>query len=451
MSTGKHESTAGFGFLQHAGMIDQDAGDARNDAGAAGIANAAARAAQAVANGPPPPPGALPEGIAPAEDPAQRSARIGRATNPLMEAARPLLRALADMPQTMPSHEAIRALRQLLAREIDQFQMLCERANLRWTHMAAVRYCLCTALDEAANRTRWGGGGVWARNSLLIAFEGENDGGEKFFLLIGRMAADPQTYIDVLEILYQILGLGFEGRYSVIEDGRRHLEQVRHRLATLLAGAREAVPVELSPRWKPAEPGRLPALRGVPPWSVAAGAALIVLGVFGWYKYQLLTTGSALEARIHAIPRGHVQPIERLRLSTLLKDEIARGLVSVDEDERRSIVVFRGDSMFESGRSEVREAMYPIIEKVAREVARVGGQVAVAGHTDDVPIRSRRFASNEALSEQRAAFVAQILASHGTPANRIAVQGRGDAQPVDTNATPEGRARNRRVEVTVTQ
>ncbi len=80
------------------------------------------------------------------------------------------------------------------------------------------------------------------------------------------MAADPQTYVDVLEILYRILGLGFEGRYSVIEDGRRrHLEQVRHRLAALVAGARDAVPVELSPRWKPAEPGRLRALRGVPP------------------------------------------------------------------------------------------------------------------------------------------------------------------------------------------
>jgi type VI secretion system protein ImpK len=387
----------------------------------------------------------------PPVDAERRLETVQLARNPLMEAASPLLRLLADMPATMASQEEIRALRLLLAREVDHFQTLCERANLHWTHMAAVRYCLCTALDEAANRTRWGGGGAWARNSLLIAFEGENDGGEKVFLLIGLMAADPQTYIDVLEILYRILGLGFEGRYSVIEDGRRHLEQVRHRLAALVAGARDAVPVELSPRWKPAEAGRLRALRGVPPWSLAAVAAVIVFGLFAWYKYQLLTAGSALNARIHSIPRGSVQAPARLRLSILLKDEVTRGLVSVDEDERRSLVIFKGDSMFASGKNEVRADMYPTLEKVAKEVARVGGQVVVTGHTDSLPIRSRDFASNEQLSEKRAAFVAKILESGGTPANRIAVHGRGDAQPVASNGTAEGRSRNRRVEVMVTQ
>ncbi|WP_454767204.1 type VI secretion system protein TssL, long form [Cupriavidus campinensis] len=421
-------------------MASQDAGSGGAGAGTAVTSEAAPREE----------PG---KRIAPESpvDLERRLSEVRRATNPLMEAARPLLRMLADMPASMTSHEDVRTLRELLAREMDIFQTICERANLHWTHMAAVRYCLCTALDEAANRTRWGGGGVWARNSLLIAFEGENDGGEKFFLLIGRMAADPQTYIDVLEILYRILGLGFEGRYSVIEDGRRHLEQVRHRLAVLVAGAREAVPVELSPRWTPAQPGRMRTLRSVPPWSVALVAAVIVFALFGWYKYQLLTSSSALQARILDIPRETLVVMQRLRLSVLLKDEIARGLVSVNEDDRRSIVVFKGDSMFLSGQSEVRKEMYPILEKVAKEVARVGGKVSVEGHTDNQRIRSAAFPNNQVLSEKRGAFVARILESKGTPVDRITVHGRGDTQPVSTNSTPQGRSSNRRVEVVVTQ
>jgi len=440
VSTGKNESSSDFAFLNETGVADQDAGS-----GGAGSGPAATDEAS--------PPEAPRERVAidPPVDLERRLEDVRRATNPLMEAARPLLRMLADMPASMGSHEATQALRTLLGREMNVFQSICERANLHWTHMAAVRYCLCTALDEAANRTRWGGGGVWARNSLLIAFEGENDGGEKFFLLIGRMAADPQTYIDVLEILYRILGLGFEGRYSVIEDGRRHLEQVRHRLATLVAGARETVPVELSPRWTPAQPGRMRALRSVPPWSVAAAAAVIVFALFGWYKYQLSTSSSTLQARILAIPREKPVAAQRLRLSVLLKDEIARGLVSVDEDDRRSVVIFRGDSMFLSGQGEVRKEMYPILEKVAKEVARVGGKVSVLGHTDNQRIRSAAFPNNQVLSEKRGAFVARILESQGTPANRITVHGHGDTQPVATNSTPQGRSSNRRVEVVVTQ
>ncbi|KGW45214.1 type IV/VI secretion system, DotU family domain protein [Burkholderia pseudomallei MSHR684] len=166
-------------------------------------------------------------GAEPARDRIDASANVQHrldevraAANPLLEAATPLLRMLADMPATLDTSEAVASLRTLLVREVALFQNLCEKADLPWKHMAVVRYCLCTALDEAANRTRWGGGGVWASQSLLITYEGEVDGGEKFFLLIGRMATDPQEYVDILEILYRVLGLGFEGRYSVVADGR---------------------------------------------------------------------------------------------------------------------------------------------------------------------------------------------------------------------------------------
>ncbi|MGV2293067.1 type VI secretion system protein TssL, long form [Trinickia sp. YCB016] len=391
----------------------------------------------------------------PPEDFLARLEKVQAAQNPVQEAAQPLLRMLADMPASLDTQAAIASLRALLVREVATFQRLCDKANLPWKHMAAVRYSLCTALDEAANRTRWGGGGVWAIKSLLITFEGEVDGGEKFFLLIGRMATDPQEYVDVLEVMYRILGLGFEGRYSVVVDGRRHLEQIRQRLLTLISGARDTVQLELSPHWRGVEPGKMRLLNSVPAWVTASVAALAIFGTFAWYKYQLLTQSNVLEARILAIsklaPPPPPPPVQRLRLSILLKNEIARGLVSVDEDDRHSNVVFKGDSMFVIGKAQVRPEMDPILAKVAQEVARVGGKVLVTGHSDSQPISTKEFPNNQVLSEKRAAFVAQVLKQYGTPADRIQSIGKGDSQPVADNTTAENRSRNRRVEILVTQ
>ncbi|MFT4066117.1 type VI secretion system protein TssL, long form [Paraburkholderia sp.] len=400
-----------------------------------------------------------PAAFDPPEDLQTRVDRMRVAQNPLREAAQPLLRMLADMPVTLDSSAAVASLRSLLVREVTAFQKVCDKANLPWKHVAVVRYALCTALDEAANRTRWGGGGAWATRSLLIAFEGEVDGGEKFFLLIGRMATDPQEYIDVLEVLYRILGLGFEGRYSVIVDGSRHLEQIRQRLLTLISGARDTLRLELSPHWRGEEPGKMRLLRSVPVWVTAGIAVLCVFSIFAWYKYRLLSESHALEAKILAIGQPvRVQakaeaPVvrERLRLSVLLKDEVARGQLTVDENQRSSKVVFRGDDMFVPGRSRIRPELDPVLTKVAQEVARVGGHVAVTGHTDNQPIHTAEFPDNQVLSEKRAAFVAGVLKAHGMPAGRIVAIGKGDTQPVADNATAEGRSRNRRVEVLVTQ
>jgi type VI secretion system protein ImpK len=384
----------------------------------------------------------------------RRLADVRQAPNALLEAASSLLRFLADMPASLETTEAVESLRILLEQEVGLFQQLCEKANLPWKHMAVVRYCLCTALDEAASRTRWGAGGVWASRCLLVKFEGEREGGEKFFLLIGRMATDPQEYVDILEIIYRALSLGFEGRYSVVTDGHRHLEQIRQRLWTLITGARDSIHSDLSSNWRGAQPGKLPLLRAVPAWASAAMVALILGGLYVSYEYRLLAQRNALERQIRAI--GNEAPAQpqaapqRLRLSVLLANEIARGLVTVAEDDRHSVVTFKGDAMFESGQSRVLPDMDPVLEKVAHEIARVGGDVSVVGYTDNQPIRTAEFPSNLVLSGKRAAYVAGILEQYGTPADRIRWQGKGDAQPLADNATAAGRSRNRRVEITVT-
>ncbi len=93
----------------------------------------------------------------PPVDVERRLETVRVARNPLMEAAGPLLRMLADMPATMASQEEVRALRLLLAREVDQFQILCERANLHWiAHGGAC----ATACAQRSTRRRTAHDGV---------------------------------------------------------------------------------------------------------------------------------------------------------------------------------------------------------------------------------------------------------------------------------------------------
>ncbi len=171
--------------------------------------------------------------------------------------------------------------------------------------------------------------------------------------------------------------------------------------------------------------------------------------------YQLAAMSSELTQRIAAIGRmrpptsAMVPPARVLRLKELLSSEIARGSVSVEEDAQRSVVSFRGDEMFVPGRASLNARTLPVLGKVADEIGQTAGMVQVVGHTDNRPIRTREFPDNQVLSEKRAAAVAAVLLGKGVAASRIRASGRGDAVPLDDNATVQGRARNRRVDLVV--
>ncbi|QSI30833.1 type VI secretion system protein TssL [Variovorax sp. RKNM96] len=408
-------------------------------------------------------PGDATEGVHIAPEPPMqvRLAAVTAAKNPLLEAAQPLLRALADMPATLGS-EGVTILHRLLEREVASFQSLCSSAQIRHEHVVAASYSLCTALDESANSTEWGGGkngeaGIWAGQQLAAKFHGDTKGGDKFFLLVGRLAASPQEHIDLLELMYQVLGLGFEGRFSTAANGRRQLETVRHRLFTLLGTARGEVPRDLSPHWKGVGAGTFRLLRSVPVWATASLLALVLSGLFAWYKYRLLQTSADVEQRIAAIGRMRPPPappaplVKPLRLKELLAPEIARGTVNVEEDEHRSAVTFRGDDMFVPGQARLNAKILPVLDKVADEINQVSGAVQVTGHSDNRPIRTRDFPNNQVLSEKRAEAVTAVLLGKGVVASRIRTEGRGDTMPMVDSATATGRARNRRVDIVVIQ
>ncbi|WP_439890911.1 type VI secretion system protein TssL, long form [Ralstonia sp. 25C] len=384
-----------------------------------------------------------------------RLVAVREAGNPLLEAARVLLRAQGDI-QDLPnetSHETAILLRGQLVEEVQIFDRLCTQTNIRRDHMIGARYCLCTALDEAVMHSAWGRdvriAGEWAGQSLASTFLEDSKGGTKIYLLIGRLMQQPDEHRDLLEVIYRVLSLGFEGQYRGMT--RQH-SAVRQRIYNEIMRGREHVPQALSPNWMAHERKRRMSLFEFPVWITVMVLLVILFGLFGYFKYELSTRSAGIQKQI--IDIGRMTPPtapKQLHLKQLLKDEIAAGTVSVDEDARHSDVTFRGDAMFQPGGASVKATMGPLIAKIAGEIAKVPGKVTVLGYTDNVPIRSRQFASNEALSEERATQVMQMLQAAGVPANRLEAVGKGDAEAVGDNRTAQGRAQNRRVEILVAQ
>ena len=114
-------------------------------------------------------------------------------------------------------------------------------------------------------------------------------------------------------------------------------------------------------------------------------------------------------------------------------------------------LTMKGSLLFNSGSNELKEESKPVLDKVGVILERyAGGTIEIEGHTDNVPMSSRRFASNNELSAARALSVFNYLmdTTNLDPA-RIKNSGRGEYVPIADNSTEEGRAKNRRVEIRI--
>lgn len=389
--------------------------------------------------------------IDPASPAEERLEKVKAARNALLEAAKPLLRVLSEMPRQLPEGDAvIHKFREVLDQEVRSFQTLCDKTSLRREHVLTARYCLCTAIDEAASSTSWGENGVWAQSSLAQRFHQDVKGGQKFFLLLGRLSAGPHEHANLLEVMYRILGLGFQGIYNGSTENRRELESLRHRLLTILRGVHEPVAPALSPSWQGAGTGKFKIMRSIPVWISASVLGLVLFSVFAWHKYWLVSGAEALQIEIAKISK--ITPlVKALRLSDLLKSEISAGLVSVTDSSHESRVVLKGDDVFLPARADVSPKVANLLNRLATEIAKVeASKVVVVGHSDSQPINSPQFPSNEVLSQKRAQSVSDYLSAHGVEKTRLSAVGKGDAAPIEDNQTIQGRARNRRVEILVT-
>lgn len=378
--------------------------------------------------------------------------------NPLVQAAAPLLSAAPRLRATL-RHPDPAALREQLVESVKRFESVARAQGLPNEQVVAARYILCTLLDESASSTPWGGSGAWSSQSLLVHFHNEAWGGEKVFQLLTRLAENPTQHRNLLELVYAALSLGFEGRYKVMNDGKAQLDSVRERLAAKLRELAGPAERSLSTQWQgvAAAPARL--TDGVPLWAVAAVLAFLLLALFLVLRLTLnaqtdatFTALQTIDTKVVAAPPAPPPAVPAAapppRLAQLLKSDIDAGAVQVQDLADRSVVTLRGDGVFDPGSAEVAAKARPMFERIGAALNQVPGPVLIAGHTDNQPIRSLRFPSNWHLSKDRAASAKALLGSFVKP-ERISAEGRADTEPLADNATAEGRAKNRRVEVTL--
>ncbi len=115
-----------------------------------------------------------------------------------------------------------------------------------------------------------------------------------------------------------------------------------------------------------------------------------------------------------------------------------------------SVRVLSDDLLFASGRADLQAPARPLMARLG-QILRLDGRhpVRVEGHTDHVPIRSARYPTNWELSTARASAVVRAFARERVAPGRMEAAGRASLDPVATNATEQGRGRNRRVEILV--
>jgi len=129
---------------------------------------------------------------------------------------------------------------------------------------------------------------------------------------------------------------------------------------------------------------------------------------------------------------------------------INAGQLKIATRQGRLVLELPNDVLFDVGQTAIKPAGRDALAQIAQVLRTVQGRsFQVAGHTDNLPIQTARFPSNWELSTERAVEVVKLLLSKGDDPRSLSAAGYGEFDPVGNNDTPEGRARNRRIEITL--
>lgn len=165
--------------------------------------------------------------------------------NPLVTAAATLFITCATLRESQPYVLQTHELFQELQHEIKAFETQAQTLNYRSELILVARYILCATIDEIILATPWGNQSDWHKHKLLIAFHNEDWGAERVFFILERLSADPSLHIDILELIYLCLSLGFKGKYQFIENGQAQLETAIENLYQTIRWQRGEIKKEL--------------------------------------------------------------------------------------------------------------------------------------------------------------------------------------------------------------
>jgi chemotaxis protein MotB len=143
------------------------------------------------------------------------------------------------------------------------------------------------------------------------------------------------------------------------------------------------------------------------------------------------------------------QPEKRPPLAEL-EEKLQKSGLDVHRESRGLVISLPQAILFDSGDDRVNESALPTVEQIATAIRAIPNRVMLIGHADSTPIHNRRFQNNWELSAARGLRLLELLTGrYGIEESRLAVSSDGANRPRSPNDSPEGRARNRRVEIVI--
>lgn len=168
---------------------------------------------------------------------------------------------------------------------------------------------------------------------------------------------------------------------------------------------------------------------------------------------QAVTPGSKLPQTVSKQINAEMQQLEALalKLKTVFQPMLATKQVAINNTPLSLSIQLNDSVLFASGEATLKPAAAVLLNKVALGLMHLpkGFHIIVRGYTDNQPISTSQFSSNWSLSVERAVAVVQLFQKAGVPGEALGAEGFGPYQPLDSNNTASGRAKNRRVEVVV--
>jgi type VI secretion system protein ImpK len=395
--------------------------------------------------------------------------------NPLISAFAALLEVAPELERAAPPQNPDT----LRARLHDNLIEARDRAIAAGVPLARAdqgAWFVAALLDDIALNTPWGGNSGWPRQPLVTSLSGDVDAGTRFFDRLEELMRYQGRDPEMLELGYFCLGLGFRGKYRVQPGaGDAQLVALRTQIARQIRDP-DLAEAPLSPNWRGVDAPDTPRRFAVPIWTIGLAAAAAIAAIYMALSIQLGSKSEELFARAAQIP-----PLQRAEIFRPVKDTVAPPPeIKVDpvviellpefaakappdqvkalrghEDASLAILAIQSTDpeLFRSAKADINDVHAPLITSIASVIVEnldVIGGVTVIGHTDSVPVqRSNPFQSNQGLSEARAKTIAGLLVAGGVPADLVHSEGHADSEPVGDNATKDGRAQNRRVEIRV--
>lgn len=159
-----------------------------------------------------------------------------------------------------------------------------------------------------------------------------------------------------------------------------------------------------------------------------------------------LSGESSANAKLAAAAKKRLDTFQKML--ERFRSMVESGKLKIKIVNNKMVVEMASAILFPSGSDKLSDEGVEALTQVAGILAEIKDRTfQVAGHTDNVPIKNRHFKSNWDLSSARAVSVVKHLVENGVPQGNISAAGYGETQPVGDNATEEGKAQNRRIEI----